>query len=543
MSIIPKGQEPEQIKKRMDILFAKLDEAYPDKVIIHLSREHKKWGETVTELYRLLGYEDNKSFLEAYGYIYERAKGGRKRKTLDPNEVINTLKEKYQDLPKRNNLVELMDDNPEMKGNLKTLSNEAQELFGMGLKRYLKELGILSTEKPDKSPKSPKTKYRYLVVSVEGFKYNVICATDARMAPKGSVVEMCKHNSNEKYMGNVVETHCIDGEENLPMPMDEMYQFIRRITKDELKDIEASKIKYIFCSVKIEGQDDSWYYQQYKDETLYYISPFEDVDVGDIVEVYHRRNRTALGTVVKIERCSKKTVPCSIKKTKEIEKIIRHTNKELSEINNSVNTLYTQFGAKKFSYIPVEKSVIDQYEKTTYFSSAVFRGIDIDVYNALISLYPDAIDPLGHRIKLENGFSQFECISAEVPRIIKEFPNLKCVFFAEDWKNGNVYLAYSESGYNTVTQMRLIGYCDFYCRDRWPLVHDPAEETFEEIDIKYFFEEKSKWEECNYVLPDGNQCLAKATPLYSKQYPKAKMSDPYAVIEISYPENEEIYLD
>ena len=32
-NIIEKGQEPERIKKRMDTLFAKLDEAYPDKVI------------------------------------------------------------------------------------------------------------------------------------------------------------------------------------------------------------------------------------------------------------------------------------------------------------------------------------------------------------------------------------------------------------------------------------------------------------------------------------------------------------------------------
>ena len=33
MAIIPKGAEPANIKKRMDTLFAKLDSAYPDKVI------------------------------------------------------------------------------------------------------------------------------------------------------------------------------------------------------------------------------------------------------------------------------------------------------------------------------------------------------------------------------------------------------------------------------------------------------------------------------------------------------------------------------
>ena len=65
MAIIPKGSEPEKIKKRMDTLFAKLDSAYPDKVIRSLQKDHKKWSETVRELYRLLGYPDGNSFLEA----------------------------------------------------------------------------------------------------------------------------------------------------------------------------------------------------------------------------------------------------------------------------------------------------------------------------------------------------------------------------------------------------------------------------------------------------------------------------------------------
>lgn len=63
------GSEPEKIKVRLDRLFEKLDSAYPDKVIVGLNKNHKKWGETVTELYRLLGYPDNNSFLNAYGYI------------------------------------------------------------------------------------------------------------------------------------------------------------------------------------------------------------------------------------------------------------------------------------------------------------------------------------------------------------------------------------------------------------------------------------------------------------------------------------------
>lgn len=52
MAIIPKGKEPSSIKKRLDILFPKLNQAYPDKKISGLYKDHKKWGETVTELYR-----------------------------------------------------------------------------------------------------------------------------------------------------------------------------------------------------------------------------------------------------------------------------------------------------------------------------------------------------------------------------------------------------------------------------------------------------------------------------------------------------------
>ena len=61
------GSEPEKIKVRLDRLFEN-GFSIPDKVIVGLNKNHKKWGETVTELYRLLGYPDNNSFLTAYGY-------------------------------------------------------------------------------------------------------------------------------------------------------------------------------------------------------------------------------------------------------------------------------------------------------------------------------------------------------------------------------------------------------------------------------------------------------------------------------------------
>ena len=210
-------------------------------------------------------------------------------------------------------------------------------------------------------------------------------------------------------------------------------------------------------------------------------------------------------------------------------------------IKESMKTLIDTYGTKECSPIQVDSEIADLYEKMTYFASAVFRGLDIDVCNALAALYPDEPNPLKHRTKLENGFSQFECTSANVTKVVKDYPNLKALFFAEDWRHGNVYLAYSESGCNNVSELRLIGSCDFYQCDRWTLIHDPSEESFEEGTIKYSFDEKTKWENCNYVLPEGDCCLAKAALIPSKPYAKTKTYTACEVIKICYPKNEKFY--
>ena len=141
MAIIPKGAEPANIKKRMDILFAKLDDAYPDKVIRFLLRDHKKWAETVRELYRLLGYPDGDSFLEAYGYTVQRGEAGRP-KTNNYDEVIEELRKRYPDGMPFSKTSEIIAANPDLKGILKTMQNNANELFGMSVKDYFNQIGL-----------------------------------------------------------------------------------------------------------------------------------------------------------------------------------------------------------------------------------------------------------------------------------------------------------------------------------------------------------------------------------------------------------------
>lgn len=141
MAVIPKGQEPANIKKRLDTLFAKLDSAYPERVICSLNTEHKKWGEAVTELYRTLGYPSKDSFLEAYGYRTEKKTAGRPAK--DALEVIEELKRYYPASKAVTSVGQIEAEHPELKGRIKTLSNSAQKLFGKPIRDYLIEIGVL----------------------------------------------------------------------------------------------------------------------------------------------------------------------------------------------------------------------------------------------------------------------------------------------------------------------------------------------------------------------------------------------------------------
>ena len=138
------GNEPEAIKRRLVTLFEKLDGAYPDKVVVGLHNDHKNWGETVTDLYRKLGYESGAAFLKAYGYTVaaKTGKGGRPA-SVAPEDIIAFLQDKYADGPVFEGLNELIADNPELAGNLKTINNKSNEFFGTSLKAYLIQQGIL----------------------------------------------------------------------------------------------------------------------------------------------------------------------------------------------------------------------------------------------------------------------------------------------------------------------------------------------------------------------------------------------------------------
>lgn len=135
------GNEPENIRRRINVLFPKLDAAYPNKQIIALYKDHKKWGETVTELYRLLGYPDGKAFLEAYGYTVVDNKGGRPASN-NYDEAILELQRRYPNGSALTTVSALQAANPDLP--IKSLANSSKVLYGISLGGYLKKKGILS---------------------------------------------------------------------------------------------------------------------------------------------------------------------------------------------------------------------------------------------------------------------------------------------------------------------------------------------------------------------------------------------------------------
>ena len=144
-SITEIGKEPENIKKRIETLFSKLDDAYPNKVIVSLDNNHKKWAETALDISRKLGYSTKNDFLTAYGYKVEKAtrNANSVSKTTNADEIIDELKKRYPNGLSFTKLIDFIADNSDLADDLRNLSNHSKKMFGMNLLDYLKQENIL----------------------------------------------------------------------------------------------------------------------------------------------------------------------------------------------------------------------------------------------------------------------------------------------------------------------------------------------------------------------------------------------------------------
>ncbi len=81
------GNEPEELKKHIDRLMGELHEAFPDDLIIVDMWKHERWDSLVEHIFPRLGYENNISFLKAYGFDIVGDLSTKKAKEEPPRAV------------------------------------------------------------------------------------------------------------------------------------------------------------------------------------------------------------------------------------------------------------------------------------------------------------------------------------------------------------------------------------------------------------------------------------------------------------------------
>lgn len=137
------GAEPEIIRPLLTSVLRRLEKHYPDRIIPRsLQSDHKSLAQDVTGLSQWLGYASAADLLAAYGYQYQVTAGG--RPATDVQALLDTLRAAYAQGEKPRTIAKLMADHQELASALKTLQNQAPVRFGMPLKQYLAEQGILA---------------------------------------------------------------------------------------------------------------------------------------------------------------------------------------------------------------------------------------------------------------------------------------------------------------------------------------------------------------------------------------------------------------
>lgn len=148
------GDEPECMKNRVQNVLALLAEYYPDRVIKKpIEQEHKSLCGKLTGLYQWFGYSDLRTFLDAYGYTYQRPVRD-KREEYD--RTIALLLERYSSRGKAKNITRICEENPDIANDIRNIAAASQDVYGMTFATYLRSVGLLNEKGKDAAhPSTP----------------------------------------------------------------------------------------------------------------------------------------------------------------------------------------------------------------------------------------------------------------------------------------------------------------------------------------------------------------------------------------------------
>ena len=209
------GYEPDAIKARVETIVNTLAADYPDKIITdNLSKSHKSIYSSIQGLSVWLGYASAADMMTAYGFSGLRSDRG--RTVTDHDQILQLLSRRYEGKKKPCTLSKVMSDNPDLKSGLKTLSNNAAELFGMPLLQYLRREELIAPrEKQEATTKTAKNRER-LISRIQDFydaaTVNYGSFEDVRESIQGIVLK-------ENIKGNLYVTDCSTCGETVRLPL------------------------------------------------------------------------------------------------------------------------------------------------------------------------------------------------------------------------------------------------------------------------------------------------------------------------------------
>lgn len=569
MEVIPVGQEPERIKKRLDTLFPKLDEAYPDKVIRGLQKDHKKWAETVTELYRALGYESNTAFLEAYGYTVEHGAGGRPGN--DHMAVIEELKKRYPNGSDFRKLSQLQEANPDLAPKFKTLTNNANKLFGMPLAKYLTDVGVL--KKPVQAPPRPEKPESIAepVKSKPMMKPDTKEKTEEKT--RTSMWDTPRYNPSPEQLKDYYTT----GAHPIADALDE----IRGTLEKTLK----ANGNYLSDPKRVRAAAGKGYIEWQKN--IYYLS--EDGFRATIATKLYSPNKRGgydgyrtgpakmlrdtvgrygfLGIVVAdangkivgplVDTYSDLITPLWDLGKLRIENVSlerlgwNDTNAvfDLVMTESPLNTALLLPEKANMSLQPEELperkpfdySVLKGWKNRSWkgagvdsFSNGVARGTAEEL-NALAEeadrlgapLEPTQIPGI-FEISLKNFFN-YNDGNLYLKDVIEKHPSLKVVGFIEDWSPAlEVWVLYSESGYPFVTEGKRVGHFDDHSDLPWQWEYSPTEDFSDQfifiqsgvpMTVRYKFPFRNKWMDGQYYIRKNGKTFRMTTNTAPQKLP------------------------